>query len=92
MLDFKKSARADIWNVIEVLPHAPKKGKTFVGLIGQAKTLLEQNIIFEDNVKGNEEKWLAIARVNPENAYEFDTLRDAKMAFLLHEIPFQFAE
>ena len=48
-----------------------------IGIIGKVAELLEQNIIFEDNTKGNEDKWLLISS-DAEKIAEFDTVEEAK--------------
>ena len=53
-----------------------------VAIIGQAKELLEKEIIFEDNVAGNEEKWLVV-HVNTD-VDEYDTLEAAKQAVVAY--------
>ena len=46
-------------------------------IIGQVKELLEKEIIFDDNTKGNEEKWLGIEE-RGKIIREFETLEEAK--------------
>ena len=46
-------------------------------IIGQVKELLEKEIIFDDNTKGNENKWLGIEEKG-EVIREFETLEEAK--------------
>ena len=46
-------------------------------IIGQVKEMIEREIIFEDNTKGNEEKWIGIEEKG-EVIREFETLEEAK--------------
>ena len=46
-------------------------------IIGQVKELLEKEIIFDDNTKENENKWLGIEEKG-EVIREFETLEEAK--------------
>ena len=46
-------------------------------IIGQVKELMEKEIIFDDNTKGNENKWLGIEK-GGEVIREFETLKEAK--------------
>lgn len=45
-------------------------------IIGQVRELLEKEIIFADNTKGNMDKWLCVDR--DKKVREFDSLEDAK--------------
>lgn len=47
-------------------------------IIGKVSELLERNVIFADNTKGNEEKWLVILKDDVTSIKEFGTLEDAK--------------
>lgn len=53
-----------------------EKNEVFA-IIGQVKELLEKEIIFNDNTKRNEEKWLGIEK-GGEVIREFETLEEAK--------------
>lgn len=57
----------------------------FLALIGQVKELLKNNIIFDDNTAGHEEKWLVL-NTKGSVVHEFDNLDAAKKAVLLREI------
>ena len=46
-------------------------------IIGQVKELLEKEIIFDENTKGNENKWLGIEK-GGEVIREFETLEEPK--------------
>lgn len=48
-----------------------------VCIIGQVSELLQKEIIFNDNVSGNETKWLCIAKCGDE-IIEFSSLQEAK--------------
>lgn len=54
-----------------------KDEHTIYAIIGEVKDLLEKDIIFKDNVEGNEEKWLSIEALDTKIT-EFATLEEAK--------------
>ena len=49
-----------------------------LALIGPVKELLKENIIFPDNTRGNEDKWLIVRNNEEYTIYEFSTLDEAK--------------
>lgn len=46
-------------------------------IIGQVVELLENEVIFDDNTKGNEEKWLVVM-TNGLEIKEFESISEAK--------------
>ena len=53
------------------------KDANVYAIIGRVDDLLKRDIIFNDNVKGNEEKWLGIEDLG-NKITEFETLEEAK--------------
>ena len=53
------------------------KDANVYAIIGRVDDLAKRNIIFEDNVKGNEKKWLGIED-SGNKITEFETLEEAK--------------
>lgn len=53
-----------------------EKNEVFA-IIGQVKEMLEKEIIFDDNTKGNENKWIGIEEKG-KVIREFETLEEAK--------------
>lgn len=53
------------------------KDANVYAIIGRVGDLAERNIIFDDNVKGNENKWLGIED-SGNKITEFETLEEAK--------------
>ena len=48
-----------------------------IAIIGEVKELVEKEIIYRDNTKGNENKWLVLFN-GGENIVEFDNIESAK--------------
>lgn len=58
-----------------------------VAVISQAAEMLKEDIIFRDNVSGNESKWLVITAFDQAKVYEYETKADAFDAVRLNKIP-----
>lgn len=71
---FKKNDTETIRRVWEC--NAAGEKITVRAVIGQVSELHSLNMIFDDGVQGNENKWLVIVRSS--EIYEFDTLESAK--------------
>ena len=76
MIKFSKVQSTEIRKAIEVDENGNRIAVR--AIIGQALELLKNEIIFDDNVKGNEKKWLVILEKTPDNILEFNSLDDAK--------------
>lgn len=76
MIGFYKVNGTDIRRVWECSSTGRKL--TVKALIGQVKELHERDIIFHDNVRGNESKWLVITGKSDTDITEFDSLDAAK--------------
>ena len=57
------------------------KDANVYAIIGRVGDLAERNIIFDDNVKGNENKWLGIED-SGNKITEFETLEKAKEYYI----------
>lgn len=73
---FKRKNGANIYRAIGVDGEGIKHN--VVAIIGQVKDLYEADLIFEDNVEGNEDKWLVLMK--DEGISEYDSLDEAKEA------------
>jgi hypothetical protein len=76
MIEFFRLKGTNILRVWECSSAGRKRAVKAV--IGQAGELNEREIIFSDNVKGNENKWLAIVGKENGEIHEFESLDAAK--------------
>lgn len=72
---FKKNP--EIRKVADCWADGTNTGRVFA-LIGQVKELVKENIIFPENTKGNEDKWLIVMNDDNSTIYEFSSLEEAK--------------
>ena len=74
---YKLKKNPEIRKIADCWADGTNTGRVF-GLIGQVKDLVKENIIFPENTKGNEDKWLIVMNDDDSTIYEFSSLEEAK--------------